>query len=141
MGMGNKNNAGPGRRNQRRRNQRERLILALILLLWPVQPAMAVDPPYQAEMQRLLEVMGNLYFLQPLCGFNQEDWRQNAKELIELDEPSNERKQRLSGAFNQGYKAYWRLYRSCTPSGKQSMAYLLGEADHLARDIHSRYAE
>ena len=102
---------------------------------------MAVDPPYQKEMERLLMVMGNLYFLQPLCGFKQEDWRQNAAELIDLDEPGQDRKQRLNGAFNQGYEAYRRLYRTCTPSGRQAMARLLGEADHLARDIHARYAE
>jgi len=118
-----------------------RPVLALIGAFLLVQPAMAVDPPYQKEMERLLMVMGNLYFLQPLCGFKQEDWRQNAVELIDLDEPGQDRKQRLSGAFNEGYLAYSRLYLSCTQSGRLAMARLLGEADHLARDIHSRYAE
>jgi len=116
-------------------------VLALVAVFLFVQPAMAVDPPYQKEMERLLMVMGNLYFLQPLCGFKQQDWRQNATELIDLDEPGQDRKQRLSGAFNQGYMAYSRLYLSCTQSGKLAMARLLAEADHLARDIHSRYAE
>ncbi len=134
--MGNKNSSGPGRRNQP-----GRLVLALLLLFSLVQPARAVDPPYQQEMQRLLEIIGNLYFLQPLCGFEQENWRQNAQELIELDEPGDDRKQRLMGAFNQGYQAYARLYRSCTPSAHQAMVRLLGEAGHLARDIQSRYGE
>jgi len=119
----------------------KRPAMALIGAFLLVQPAMAVDPPYQEEMERLLTVMGNLYFLQPLCGFKQADWRQNADELIKLDEPVQDRQQRLSGAFNEGYEAYSRLYRSCTQSGKLAMARLLGEADHLARDIHSRYAE
>jgi len=136
MGMENKNHAGPGRRSRRVRS-----VLALVLLLFLVQPARAVDPPYQQEMQRLLEIIGNLYFLQPLCGFEQENWRQNAQELIELDEPGDERKQRLTGAFNQGYQAYARLYRSCTPSANQAMIRLLGGAGHLARDIQSRYGE
>lgn len=104
-------------------------------------PSLAIDPPYQQEMQRLTEIMGSLYFLQPLCGFTEDDWREQASELISLDDPDEDRRARLIGAFNEGYAAYARLYRSCTPSAEEAMNRLLAEAEKATRDIHSRYAE
>lgn len=105
-------------------------------------PALAVDPPYQAEMERLSEVMGSLYFLQPLCRpANAADWRNEMGDLITLDQPDDDRKQRLAGAFNSGYEAYARLYRACTVSADEALTRLLVEAEKIARDIHTRYAE
>lgn len=104
-------------------------------------PVRAMDPPYQAQMQRLAEVLGSLYFLQPLCGFEEEDWRQQMADLIALDEPDEDRRQRLAGAFNAGYEGYARFYRSCTPSAREAMTRLLREGEAAARTIHSRYAE
>lgn len=118
------------------------LRFALIALLLAVGPARAIDPPYQAEMERLSEILGSLYFLDPLCKPNAgSDWRGEMADLITLDEPDDDRKQRLTGAFNSGYEAYARLYRVCTVSAEQAMSRLLIEAEKTARDIHSRYAE
>jgi uncharacterized protein (TIGR02301 family) len=103
--------------------------------------AQAIDPPYQAEMERLSEIMGSLYFLQPLCQPGLEDWRSQMGELIALDEPDEDRRQRLAGAFNEGYAAYARLYRVCTVSAAEALTRLLVEAERTAREIHSRYAE
>ncbi len=58
-----------------------------------------------------------------------------------FNEPDDDRRQRLTGAFNAGYEAYARLYRACTVSAEQAMSRLLVEAEKTARDIHSRYAE
>ncbi len=104
-------------------------------------PALAADPPYQAQMERLAEILGSLYVLGPLCGQTGIDWRDQVAELITLDEPDADRRARLVGAFNAGYEAYARFYRSCTPSAEAAIALLLGEGETLARDIHSRYAE
>ena len=114
-------------------------ILALALLL--ATPALAVDPPYQRQMERLAEIMGSLYFLQPLCNAGDEDWRAQAAELIALDEPDEDRRQRLAGAFNTGYTAFSRFHRQCTPASQEALARLLSEAQRLARDIHTRFAE
>lgn len=104
-------------------------------------PALAVDPPYQEQMERLAEIMGSLYFLQPLCRDEAHDWRAEMAELITLDQPDEDRRQRLAGAFNGGYEAYARLYRICTVSAAEALTRLLVEAEKTARDIHSRYAE
>lgn len=114
---------------------------ALLALSLAATPAGAIDPPYQPEMERLSEIMGSLYFLQPLCQPGIEDWRQQMQDLIALDEPDEDRRQRLAGAFNDGYSAYARLYRTCTISASEALTRLLVEAEKTARDIHARYAE
>jgi len=116
------------------------VILAFILALFS-PPTMAVDPLYQPEMQKLLGAIGSLYFLQPLCGNNEIDWRQHASELIALDQPDEDRRQRLNGSFNQGYYAYARLYQTCTEAAQLATGQILLEAKQLTRDIHSRYGE
>ncbi|MBJ3784957.1 TIGR02301 family protein [Devosia sp. MSA67] len=115
-------------------------LLAFLTLLLAT-PAFAIDPPYQRQMERLSEIMGSLYFLQPLCNAGDEDWRAQAAELIELDEPDEDRRQRLAGAFNTGYTAFSRFHRQCTPASEEALKRLLTEAQRLARDIHTRFAE
>lgn len=104
-------------------------------------PAFAIDPPYHPQMERLSEVLGSLYFLQPLCDETREDWRSQAADLINLDSPDEDRRQRLAGAFNSGFEAYARVYRACTPSARASITRLLVEAEQSARNIHTRFAE
>ncbi|MCF6325762.1 MAG: TIGR02301 family protein [Devosiaceae bacterium] len=118
-----------------------RTIFVALALALSAQPASAVDPLYQSEMQKLLGIIGSLYFLQPLCGDEENDWRLHAGELISLDNPDEDRRQRLNGAFNQGYYAYARSYNSCTISAQRSVRQLLEEAEQITRDIHSRYAD
>jgi uncharacterized protein (TIGR02301 family) len=117
------------------------LLRSIALAAMLSQPALAIDPPYQGEMERLSEIMGSLYFLQPLCQPGVEDWREQMGQLIALDQPDEDRRQRLAGAFNAGFAAYQRLYRTCTVSANEALTRLLVEAEEVARDIHQRYAE
>ena len=121
-----------------------RAILLCLLILsaaLPPQGAMAVDPPYEPQMERLAEILGSLYFLNPLCKPGSTDWRSQLADLVRLDQPDEDRQQRLYGAFNNGFNAYSRLYRTCTTSASEALARLLIEAQATARDIHARYAE
>lgn len=119
-----------------------RSALIAICLLALAGPVRAVDPPYQGEMERLAEILGSLYFLQPLCRPEADaDWRAEMADLIALDQPDDDRRQRLAGAFNGGYEAYARLHRACTESAAQALVRLLVDAEDTARDIHARYAE
>ncbi|MDB5507423.1 MAG: hypothetical protein JWR75_2061 [Devosia sp.] len=118
-----------------------RVLLILLAVVAFAAPARAVDPPYEVEMERLAEIMGSLYFLQPLCKAGNQDWRQQMSELIDLDKPDDDRRQRLSGAFNAGYTAYSRFHRTCTDIAHEALNRLLTEAVDLARDIHQRFAE
>lgn len=120
-----------------------KLRIAIVLVLASgALPAVAVDPPYQADMERLAGILGSLYFLQPLCTpSDTTDWRAEMSDLIALDQPDDDRRQRLAGAFNEGYTAYSRLYRVCTLSASEARDRLLAEAEKTAREIHARYAE
>lgn len=117
------------------------LILVMISAALLPQRAFAVDPPYEPQMERLAEILGSLYFLNPLCKPGGTDWRAQLSDLVRLDQPDEDRQQRLFGAFNAGFTAYSRLYRTCTPSASEALARLLIEAEATARDIHARYSE
>ncbi len=110
-------------------------------MLSAMPPAWAIDPLYQPQMERLAEIMGSLYFLQPLCEAGTTDWRGQIDDLINLDDPDEDRRQRLAGAFNGGYTAFARFHRACTPAAKEALTRLLAEAERVARDIHTRFAE
>ena len=118
-----------------------RAFIATLLLVFGTLPALAIDPPYQRQMERLSEIMGSLYFLQPLCGSSSVDWRVQMADLITLDKPDEDRRQRLAGAFNAGYTAYARFHHACTPAAQEALTRLLQEAERTARDIHTRFAE
>jgi uncharacterized protein (TIGR02301 family) len=115
--------------------------LTLAALLALAQPAAAIDPPYEPQMERLAEIMGSLYFLAPICAGSTVDWRAELADLVAKDQPDEDRQQRLYGAFNGGYQAFARLYRSCTPSAEEALTRLLIEAETTARDIHTRFSE
>jgi uncharacterized protein (TIGR02301 family) len=115
-------------------------VLLTAMLAMPI-PALAIDPPYEPQMERLAEILGSLYFLNPLCAAGSPDWRAQMAELVALDQPDEDRQQRLYGAFNGGFAAYSRLYRTCTPSAQEALTRLLIEGETVARDIHTRFAE
>lgn len=117
------------------------LLAPLFLAVTLATPALAIDPPYQRQMERLAEIMGSLYYLQPLCRTGSDDWRAEMAELIDLDEPDEDRRQRLTGAFNGGYTAFSRFHQHCTPASRSAVSRLLAEAQRLAREIHTRFAE
>ena len=118
------------------------LRLALLLALAGLpRPALAIDPLYEPQLEHLSEVLGSLYFLNPLCQPGGKDWRAEMSEVIALDNPDDDRRQRLAGAFNEGYQSYARLYRECTISAQTAMAKLLTDAEQTARDIHAHFAE
>jgi uncharacterized protein (TIGR02301 family) len=113
----------------------------LLMLALGASPAGAIDPLYEPELEHLSQVLGSLYFLNPLCQPGGKDWRAEMSELIALDAPDDDRRQRLAGAFNQGFQAYARLYRECTPSARTAMTRVVGDAEQTARVIQAHYAE
>ena len=62
-----------------------RLLPALLIVLAVAvpRPALAIDPPYEAQMERLAEILGSLYFLNPLCKPGGTDWRQELADLVQ----------------------------------------------------------
>lgn len=116
------------------------LFLAILGLL--AIPARAQDAaPYEGDLLRLSEMLGALHYLRTLC--EAEDagiWRDRMQALMEAEECTTERCERMAGAFNAGYRSFARTYRSCTPSAEAASRRFLNEGSKLAESITSRHA-
>jgi uncharacterized protein (TIGR02301 family) len=106
----------------------------------PAEPPEPPPPPYDAQIQRLAEVLGGLSFLRDLCGEGDgDDWRGKMAQLRDADAPAGTRRQRLTAAFNRGFRGYELTYRVCTPNARLAIARYLDEAESLSREVASRY--
>ena len=103
----------------------------------PVAPARAIDPLYQEDMRRLVEIMGSLYFLQPLCDAVSADWRAEAADLIARDAPDPDRETAPVRRLQRGLRSLCGgLYRFCTPAAREAMLRLIDEADESTAKRH-----
>jgi uncharacterized protein (TIGR02301 family) len=105
------------------------------------QPAPAEAPPYEGQLMRLSEIMGALAYLRDLCGDGDgPEYRARMAALLDAETASNqERKERLAGAFNRGYRGYEATYRSCTPNARAVIVRFVDEGGRLAREISYRF--
>jgi uncharacterized protein (TIGR02301 family) len=96
--------------------------------------------PYDGDLDRLAEVMGALAFLRDLCGHKDgAAWRGRMSDLIEAEGTTPERRDRLAGAFNRGFRGLQPSYRRCTPAATMLSERLIREGAALSRAITSRY--
>lgn len=116
-------------------------VLALLLASGAVR-AQAPMPAYQDKLERLSEVLGALHYLRGLCA-NGEDqiWRNRMSALIEAEANTDERRARMTRAFNHGYNGFAESYLTCTPSARHAADRYRREGINIARDISSQYAE
>ncbi|NEW89446.1 MULTISPECIES: TIGR02301 family protein [Rhodopseudomonas] len=119
------------------------LAVLTILACCGLAPARAQDgaAPFDAELQRLAEILGTLHYLRPICGGNDgPKWRNEMQALIDAETPSGERRTRLIAAFNRGYNGFQQTYRTCTPAATVAIRRYLEEGSKLSRDLTARYA-
>ena len=106
----------------------------------PAEPSEPPPAPYDAQIQRLAEVLGGLSFLRDLCGEGDgDDWRGKMAQLRDADAAAGPRRQRLTAAFNRGFRGYELTYRACTPNARLVIARYLDEAESLSHEVASRY--
>jgi uncharacterized protein (TIGR02301 family) len=120
------------------------IVLAALLALVPImayaQPAAEPPPPYEPQLLQLSEIMGSLSYLRTLCGGREaQDWRARMAALIEAEGRTPERRERLTGAFNRGFRAYSLTHRTCTEASQEASARLAAEGEILARALAGRY--
>jgi uncharacterized protein (TIGR02301 family) len=120
-------------------------VLALLLTLTATaahaQATQGGRAPYEAEMQRLSEILGALHYLRDVCGAKEgQAWRNEMQALVDAEAPSGERRERLIASFNRGYRGFQQTYRTCTPAADVAIRRYLEEGSKLARDITARYA-
>ncbi|MEV4609583.1 TIGR02301 family protein [Neorhizobium sp. LMR1-1-1.1] len=107
------------------------------------QPAPAetsLPAPYDAQLLRLSEVLGSISYLRELCGAPQEDWRRTMRQLLDSDaanEPA--RRERLTAAYNRGYRSFAAVHTSCTVAARTAEERYRNEGATLATEITSRF--
>lgn len=131
-----------------------RVFLSLLVLAGPAMaqgkntpppPDEIVPPivtvPYDDKLARLAEVLGSVHYLRTLCKApGGEEWRNGMQQLLE-SETGNEpqRKEKLTAAFNRGYRAFASVYTDCTPAAIVAEERYRNEGATLATEITSRF--
>ena len=67
-------------------------------------------------------------------------WRNEMQALVDAEAPGGDRRERLIGSFNRGYRGFQQTYRTCTPAANLAIRRYLDEGAKIARDITARYA-
>ncbi|WP_199628864.1 TIGR02301 family protein [Rhizobium sp. OAE497] len=105
----------------------------------PPPPAAAV--PYDDKLLRFAEVIGSVHYLRTLCKApGGDEWRNSMQQLLDSeakDEP--QRKEKLTAAFNRGYRAFASVYTDCTASAIVAEERYRNEGATLATEITSRF--
>ncbi|MFN7102480.1 MAG: TIGR02301 family protein [Pseudorhizobium sp.] len=107
----------------------------------PAAPVEETKPaPYDAQLARLSEVLGSIHYLRALCGGEDGDWRQSMQELLDADtinEP--QRRERLTAAFNRGYRSFASVHTVCTDAARMAEERHRNEGATLAAEIAARF--
>jgi uncharacterized protein (TIGR02301 family) len=121
-----------------------RLLLIVLLISAAAAPAargQEASAPFDADLQRLSEILGALHYLRGICGANEgQKWRNEMQALVDAEAPSGERRSRLITSFNRGYRGFQQTYRSCTPAADTAIRRYLDEGAKIAREVTARYA-
>ena len=97
--------------------------------------------PFDADLQRLAEILGALHYLRGICGANDgARWRAEMQALTDAETPSGPRRARLIAGFNRGYAGFQQTYRVCTPAAGVAVRRYLDEGAKISRDLTARYA-
>jgi uncharacterized protein (TIGR02301 family) len=118
----------------------------------PAKPSPAAPPaapqaeteskpaPYDSQMMRLAEVLGSVTYLRLLCGATSDDWRGSMQKLLDSDTASEpKRRERLTAAYNRGYRSFAAVHTSCSEPARMAEELYRAEGATLAAEIASRY--
>ena len=117
--------------------------IVLVLTALAAAPVRAEDPaaPFDADLQRLAEILGALHYLRGICGSNEgQKWRNEMQALVDAETPSGDRRSRMIASFNRGYNGFQQTYRTCTPAASVAIRRYLEEGSKISRDLTARYA-
>ncbi|MCZ7448766.1 TIGR02301 family protein [Agrobacterium rhizogenes] len=108
------------------------------------RPAETMPPkpaPYDDKLARLSEILGAVQYLRTLCpSSGPEDWRKSMSDLLAADTASEpERRQRMTAAFNRGYRSFAAIHTSCTRAAIMAEENYRNEGATLAQEIASRF--
>lgn len=91
---------------------------------------------------RLAEILGALHYLRHLCKADDGNtWRDQMQALLDSEQPTEERRQRMVDRFNRGYESFRSVYRECTAAATLASERYLDEGTRIAADITARYGK
>ncbi|WP_336489658.1 TIGR02301 family protein [Methylobacterium nigriterrae] len=106
----------------------------------PPGPAEPPPAPYDRDLMRLSEIIGSLAFLRGLCAApDAPEWPARMKALIEAEGVTPNRRDRLAGAYNRGYRGYALTYRVCTPAAHEAAGRFVAEGERLSHALAGRF--
>lgn len=106
----------------------------------PQPPAEPPPAPYDRDLMRLSEIVGALAFLRELCAApDAAEWPARMKAILDTEGVTQNRRDRLAGAYNRGYRGYALTYRTCTPSATEATGRYLTEGERLSHGIAGRF--
>lgn len=117
------------------------LVLCLLIPL-AAPPARAADSgdAFEADLQRLSEILGALHYLRGICGANEgPKWRNEMQALMDAEAQAPERRAKIVASFNRGFGGFQQTYRTCTPAADVAIRRYLDEGAKIAREITARY--
>jgi uncharacterized protein (TIGR02301 family) len=120
-----------------------RIAAIAVIVLGLGAPAHALDPvaPFQADLERLSEILGALHYLRAICGSNEgQKWRNEMQALVDTEAPNGDRRSRMIANFNRGYRGFQQAYRTCTPAADLAIRRYLDEGAKISREVTARYA-
>ncbi|PRD46009.1 TIGR02301 family protein [Phyllobacterium phragmitis] len=109
------------------------------LIALPAAAATVNEPPYEAKLIRLAEILGSLHYLRNLCGEPGNEWRDRMNAIIAAEKPEKPRRARIISSFNRGYRAFSEVYSSCTDSSVAAIDRYMKEGEGLSNEIAARY--
>jgi uncharacterized protein (TIGR02301 family) len=98
-------------------------------------------PIYEKQLVELSEAMGSLAFLTGLCSPTPEPnaWQKRMDGLLESEGEVTTTREKMIGAYNQGFIAFQTSHRQCSEASKAARALLVRDAARIARDLERRY--
>lgn len=106
----------------------------------PAPPPEPPPAPYDRDLMRLSEIVGALAFLRGLCEApDAAEWPARMKALMEAEGVTPNRRDRLAGAYNRGYRGYALTYRVCTPAATEAAGRYVVEGERLSHSIAGRF--
>ncbi|MEH3126001.1 MAG: TIGR02301 family protein [Agrobacterium cavarae] len=108
----------------------------------PAPPPQESKPaPYDDKLARLSEILGAVQYLRTLCpSTGPQEWRKAMSDILAADTANEpQRKQRMTAAFNRGYRTFAAVHTSCTPAALSAEEKYRNEGATLAQEITSRF--
>ena len=105
------------------------------------QGAVEVPAPYDEQLSRLAEILGSIHYLRNLCNAGKEDvWRADMQQLLDTETKGEpKRKEKLTAAFNRGYRSFASVYTDCTQQAIVAEERYRNEGATLATEITARF--